>query len=295
MKNSTTVYLFLALILASWVIEFGLGWKIMQLFYDTTWYGYPSSRPFAEVIASLGHYTVYTADGTGKVVDFHWTPFKVTLAIYVFFVVIHGTVAVWNGLLYPLLERWNQGVRRPVAREREQFEAAYAVIARSGGKPIVRPRTWLVQDGSGLDMRWRGYKLIIDRELLTHRYFPCLLAVQLAHANSEDRLAHRLYQMLPPLTGIVGILGGLPFSIGHVLLYPLWMRYWKERTYAADAFAVERGQGYGLVRALDEIYLRMDTASRGGRLLKPAPYIAQRIDRIQQLLAQGGLQAQRII
>jgi Zn-dependent protease with chaperone function len=144
-------------------------------------------------------------------------------------------------------------------------------------------------------MRWLGYWLIIDRELLSHRYFTALLAVQLAHANSEDRLAHRLYEMLPHPALVGGVMCGFPFSVGHVLLYPFWMWYWRTREFAADAFAVEMGQGYTLVRALEEIYLRVDPPTRGGRLLKPTPYVAERIDRIQRLLTQSTPRISRVI
>jgi hypothetical protein len=300
MNNRNTVYVFLALIMASWIIEFGVGWKVMEWWFNTAWYNYsyPGSQPLAEFIASLGHHTTYNPNGTvRRVVDLHWTPLSVTLFFFSLFVGIHVILAVWNGLLHPFFQRWNQGVRHPIAREREQFEAAFAAISR-GYQQITRPRQWLVHDGSGLDMRWHGYILIIDRELLKHRYFAPLLAVQLGHANSEDRLAHRLYEMLPPTAGVVAILVGWPFALGHVLTFPFWMWYWKERIYAADAFAVQHGQGPALIRALDQIYLRADMATRGGRLLKPVPYIAQRIDRIQRLLDQnqtGAPQGQRVI
>jgi hypothetical protein len=296
MNNRNTVYVFLVLILASWIIEFGAGWKVMEWWFNTSWYAwsYPSSQPIAAFLASLGHYTT----SSGRVIDLHWTPLGVTLFFFSIFVGLHIVLAVWNGLLHPFFQRWNQGVRHPIAREREQFEAAFAMLSRNSYEPISRPRQWLVADGGGLDMRWHGYKLIIDRELLNHRYFPALLAVQLGHANSEDRLAHRLYAMLPPTAGIVGTVVGWPFSLGHVLTYPFWAWYWKERIYAADAFAVECGQGPALLRALDQLYLRADMATRGGRLLKPVPYIAQRIDRIQRLIDQGhpgAAQRQRVI
>ena len=298
MKNTKTVYVFLVLILVTWVLELGLGWKLMEWFFNASWFGFstPGSKPFAVSIASWGHFTLYGSDGTaGRVVDLHLTPLKVMLFFYGVFVAIHVVAACWNGLLRPFFQRWNQGVRFPIGRERQRFEATCAVIARNSPEPIARPHKWLVHDGGGLDMRWHGYRLIIDRELLTHRYFAPLLAVQLAHANSEDRLARRLYAMLPPVGVICGALVGWPFALGHVLTFPAWMWYWKERVYAADAFAVEHGQGPALVQALDRLYLRADTATRGGRFLKPAPYIAQRIGRIQQLLQSGMNQGQRVI
>ena len=75
------------------------------------------------------------------------------------------------------------------------------------------------------------------------------------------------------------------------------MWYWRERVYSADAFAVSLGQGQALIRALDEIYLKLDQATRGGRWLKPVPYMEHRIHRIERSLAlqKAGVRVLRII
>ncbi len=291
-----TGLVFLVLMLVSWAIELGGGWAIMWWYWNTAWYRVvsPSNASFAAALASWSRYTT----PSGRVIDLHWTPQGITLVLYSLFVGVHVVVALWHGLLAPFFQRWNQGVRYPIAREREQFEAAFAAIIRAGNAPLSRPRVWLVHDGSGLEMRWHGYTLIIDRELLKHRALTPLLAVQLGHANSEDRLAHRLYAMLPAPAAIIGAFAGWPFALGHVLTYPLWMWYWKARVYAADEFAVEYGQGPALVRTLDQLFLRIDQATRGGRWLKPMPYVAQRIDHIQHVLKQqpsAAPQGQRIL
>lgn len=293
MDNRKTIYLFLVLIFFSWVIELFVGWELISWWWGTAWFSWssPGAMSLAQFIADFAqglHSTTFMR------LNLRWTSAGVILFIYELYILLHGMHAVWNGLLRPLMKRWQLGPRRPTDREVKQFEMVYATIVRNAREPVSRPR-WLVAEGPGLDMRYIGYPLVIDRELLSHRAFPALLAAQLAHANSEDRLAHRLYAMLPPSTMVAAALGGWPFSIGHALLFPLWMWYWRARVFAGDQFAVECGQGYQLVRALDEIYLRVDTSTRGGRFLKPVPYVASRIDRIQRLLEQRSPGTSRVI
>ncbi len=298
MDNRKTIYLFLVLIFASWIIEFFVGWKLMNWWWGTAWFAfsYPGAKPTAQFIAELGQVTRYNpGTRTYQTVSLHWTPEGVILILFAVYVFLHVVNAVWNGLLRPFFKRWQMGARRPIGDEVKKFEAAYATIAKNVLEPVSRPGKWLVVDGPGLDMRWIGYVLVIDRELLSHRYFTALLAAQLGHTNSEDRLAHRLYDMLPPTACIAGVVFGWPFAVGHVLLFPFWMWYWRARVFASDRFAVERGQGYTLARALEEIYLRVDNSTRGGRLLKPMPYVAERIHRIQRLLEQRTPGAPRII
>jgi Zn-dependent protease with chaperone function len=143
---------------------------------------------------------------------------------------------------------------------------------------------WRVADGMGLQSRWIGYVLVLDRELVHHQYLAPILAHELGHANSEDRLAHRLYAMLPRVKAIACLFGGLAFGIGHVLLFPLWAWYWRSRIYAADSFAVQCGQGHALVKALNGLYLKLDTTTRYGRMFRPVPYVEQRIDHLKHLL-----------
>lgn len=297
--NRTTIYVFLLLLFGSWVLEFGLGWLVVHWFYGTAWYAWsiPNAKSLAATIVGFGHFSFTANNGTVRTVDFHWTTGGVLLFFFGIYVALHVLNATWWGLLGPFFKRRRLGVRPPVDEERAKFEAAFATVARNSIEPLQRPRRWLIAEGMGVDMRWIGYALVIDREFFNrnYRYLVPLLAHQLAHVNSEDRLAHRLYEMLPRTDALLLIVGGYPVAIGHVLLYPLWMWYWKERLYAADAFAVELGQGHALARALREVYLPVDTATRGGRWLKPEPYVAQRIDRIQRLLAQTTPGAQRII
>jgi hypothetical protein len=286
--NSRTAYVFLVLLFASWMVEAVLGQKILDIFWGTAWFswGAPGQKALADVIAGFGRYSTYTSAGTYRTVDQHWTPGGVLTFFFVVYVVFHVVWAVAHGLLWPFFERWHLGARWPSFREVHQFETAYAALARNSYEVVAKPGKWKVADGLGLQVRWIGYVLIIDRELLSHRHFMPLLAHELGHTNSEDRLAHRLFAIFPPTTAIIFALAGFPFACGLVLLYPLWMWYWKKRVYAADVYAVRLGQGYALVRALDELYLRLDSMTQGGRMLRPVPYVEQRIGRIQELLTQ---------
>lgn len=282
-----TIYVFVLLFVSSWIVELWIGTRIVVWYWSYPWFAGRGQQSMAETIASFGSYTP-PAPSPGESpathgYNWHWTPGGVVTFFLVLFLFLHLVYAIRFALLDPVLKRRRLGARRPSEREQEQFRKVYQALARTvSGFPVARPRRYLVVDGLGLQMRYIGYVLVIDRELLWHRHFPALLAVELGHANSEDRLARRLYQTLPFPRALFGIAGGLPFGIGHVVLFPLWAWYWKERIYAADAFAVECGQGHALIRGLDEIYLKLDRATKWGRWMKPVPYVEERIDRIRR-------------
>jgi len=271
-----TSYIFLVLIIGSWIIELLIGARIVYWYWGTnwqTWAGIPYST--AEIIALLSGGRFNLA-GIGL------------FCLWIYFG-LHA-VRVAYGLYGPILQRWKLGARSPSQREREHFEAICASLTRQHTGQVSRPYRWKVADGLGMQARWVGYVLVVDRELLNHRFFAAVLAHHLGHTNSEDRLAHRLYAMLPPTRALAGIIVGLPFAIGHVLLFPFWAWYWRERVFAADLFAVRLGQGPALLKALDELYIKLDQSTKGGRLLKPVPYIEERINRIKGALAQVGPQ-----
>jgi hypothetical protein len=286
---------FLVLILVSWGIEFGLGIFWLRLVWGAPWFP-PFGRDAhttslaAEIAQTFNNMVNSSAyDLTGKHRSLlNWTPDGVLVFLTWLFVAVHILNAVWFGFLKPFLRRKKLGARKLSGREREAFNKVFQQIASSIGEPIFPPRLIRSADGLGVQMRWVGNALIIDRELFRNekkgRYFAPLLAHELGHSNSEDRLAHRLYAMLPRPASVVGTIGGFPFALGHVLLYPAWMWYWRQRIYAADSFAVKAGQGPALLRALDTLYLRMDKATAWGREWQPVPYVEERIDRISEQL-----------
>lgn len=287
--NGRTVYVFLVLLITMWLLELGGGIFLIRWFWGTAWFswGEPGQQSMAELLTKVGGYLHELPNGRYELVSLHWTPAGVLAAFVAVFIAVHVIYAFWCGLLSPFLDRWRLGARKPTSSEREQFGQALVLLNRGMAASLTGPYKWLVADGMGLQMRWIGYVLVIDRELFGHRFFVPLLAVELGHANSEDRLARRLYAMIPSTQAIMLLMFGLPVAVGHIITYPLWAAYWRGRIYAADSYAALRlGQGYQLIQALENVYLKTDQATRGGRFLRPVPYVAQRIDRIRAMLMQ---------
>ena len=287
MKHHITVYTFLLLIVGSWVLEFALGILILRFVWGTAWLpnGKTSSislaGTFAQSFNNVFDTNSYLLHGTHARLD--WTEASIITFLIWVFIALHAVNALWFGFIEPMVRLRKLGARKASGRERDAFEKAFQQLALSSSELINPPRTWRTADGLGLQTRWIGNTLIIDRKLYAHRYFTPLLAHELGNSNSEDRIAHRLYAMLPRIQSVVGTLGGFPLGIGHVLLYPAWLWYWRQRIFAADSFAAKIGQGPALERALDTLYLNMDRATQWGRFWKPVPYVEQRIDRLQNL------------
>jgi hypothetical protein len=212
---------------------------------------------------------------------------RVLIVVYVAFHVL----ALLRGVTAPVRERHRLGVRvRPSSREVQRFEQVFAALQRSqiatpDAPPLKRPYDWKVRDDDqGMQMRWIGLVLVIDRGLLMSRHFPPLLAQELAHANSFDLLTRSLSAILPPLRWSILTLLGLPLACGPVVLYLVWMKYWHGRVFAADEYAARLGQRHALKRALDDLRWALDggRATRGGRWLRETPYIEERIDRLDR-------------
>ena len=278
-----TFYIFMPLILLSWSVEFGIGIPLLQWYWGTAWYRVGWFSFLSESMSATIANVLNTVLGLAHISVSPVTTANVVTGLVVLFVGVHVLYAFWYGILGPVRERWHLGARKPSLQEQDMFHKAVSLIVSNAHDPISPPRTWRVADGMGLQSRWVGYVLILDRELIQHRFFPAVLAHELGHSNSEDRLARRFYAMLLPVRSVVAIFGGVAFGLGHALLYPIWAWYWRERIYAADAFAAQVGQGYNLIRAL-EFYQKLDQMTHGGRVLKPVPYVEQRIDRLRRLL-----------
>jgi Zn-dependent protease with chaperone function len=149
---------------------------------------------------------------------------------------------------------------------------------------LKKPRWWAVRDGHGMQIRWIGLVLVIDQGLLGSKHFPALLAHELARCNSFDLFTRTLFTIFPPLRWSILTLVGLPNASGKILLYPLWMKYWRDRVYAADEYAARLGQRHQLIRALDELKWAFEgsTATKGGRWLRETPYMESRVDRLMR-------------
>lgn len=288
MKGKTWT-VFLVLILASLALEFGLGIALLRLVWGSPWFP-PGSGTHTSLAAAIAQNVndVVNSDAYAYTSKhrrlLNWTPDGVLAVLTWLFVAVHVVNAIWFGFIQPFVKRRKLGARKLSGREREAFDKTFQQLATAIREPVSPPRLLRTADGLGVQMRWSGYALVIDRALYKNRNFAPLLAHELGQSNSEYRLAQRLYAMLPRPESVVGTLGGFPFAIGLVLLYPAWMWYWRERIYAADTFAVKAGQGPELERTLDALYLKMDKATAWGRELQPVPYIEERIDRIRRQL-----------
>jgi hypothetical protein len=199
-----------------------------------------------------------------------------------------------RGITAPGRERHKLGVRlKPSGREIQRFEQVFAALGRAqatapDAPPLKRPYFWKVRDDDqGMQMRWIGLVLVIDRGLLMSRHFPPLLAHELARVNSFDLLTRSLYAILPPFRWSLFALLGLPLACGPILLHPAWMKYWRDRVFAADEYAARLGQRHALKRALDDLRWALDggRATKGGRWLRETPYIEERIDRLDRYQA----------
>ena len=248
----------------------GLGNIVVQV-----WNGLVTS--LYHTYAPHRHPSLLTQDGLARIL------IAVYVAAHVFFLV--------RGVIAPIWERHKLGVRSmPSGREVQRFEQVFAALGRTqaatpDAPPLKRPYNWRVHDDDqGMQMRWIGLTLVIDRGLLMSRHFPPLLAHELAHVNSFDLLTRSLYRILPPLRWGLFTLLGLPLACGPIVLHPVWMKYWRDRVFAADEYAARLGQRHALKRALDDLRWVLDggRATRGGRWLRETPYIEERIDRLDR-------------
>jgi hypothetical protein len=286
--------MWIVLLLLSWSIEGAAGvwfcyhyWTFTEFHYDHSsilglgnavvqvWNGLVTS--LYHTYAPHRHPSLLTQDGLARIF----------IVVYVAFHVL----ALVRGVTAPVRERHKLGVRLwPSGREIQRFEQVFTALGRAqatmpDAPPLKRPRFWKVRDDDqGMQMRWIGLVLVIDRGLLMSRHFPPLLAHELAHVNSFDLLTRSLYTILPPFRWSILTLLGLPLACGPIVLHPAWMKYWRGRVFAADEYAARLGQRHALKRALDDLRWVLDggRATRGGRWLRETPYIEERIDRLDR-------------
>jgi hypothetical protein len=287
--------MWLALLLLSWFVEGVVGvWFCYHywMFTQVEYYGGAALYGPGYAIVQVYNGFMSTWDQTYHP---HRHPFVLTQEhVALFFVAIYlalHLLALVRGLVAPFRERRKLGVRpQPSGREIGRFEQGYASLLRAqvatpDAPTIKRLRVWRVRDeDQGMQMRWIGCMLVIDRGMLYSRHFPALLAHELAHANSFDLFTRRMYAIFPPFRWSVLTLIGLPCACGSIVFHTWWMKYWRNRMFAADEYAARIGQRYALKRALDELRWVLDggRATRGGRWLRETPYIEERIDRLDR-------------
>lgn len=189
-------------------------------------------------------------------------------------------------LLAPAWERFRLGLRKPSERERLQVEVAYDMLEDlakwTSSMKIKHPRTFLVRDTSEMQVRFMGMKLVIDRPLILsyHTLLPPLLAHELGHYNSSDRITRFLLLFFPPWFCAPGCFIGLALGFGALLTAPIWRIYWRNREYAADQFAVQCDLGPELADFLETYLLPLDRSSAMAKLFRKEPYIEERLDRL---------------
>ncbi len=247
------------------ITEFGLGYDVLFVYHSLT--------------QSLRH------------------PYLITQVQIAYFALIvyaaFHVLAIARGLAFPGRERLRLGVRmQPSIREVERFDRAFAQLARGRltipeAPQLKKPRWWAVRDGHGLQIRWVGWVLVIDRDLLVSKHFPALFAHQLGHSHSFDLLTRTLWNIFPSLRWAPLTFFGLPNACGRILFYPFWMKYWRDRVFACDEYAARLGQRHQLIRALDTLNWTMEghTATPGGRWFHETPYLESRIDRLMRYQA----------
>jgi hypothetical protein len=287
--------MWLALLLLSWFVEGVVGvwfcyhyWLVTQVQYDG-----------GALLIGPGYAIVQVYHAFMSAWDQSYHPHRHPLVltqehVALFFVAIYlalHVLALVRGLSAPYRERRKLGVRgRPSGREIRRFEQGYASLLRAqsatpDAPTIKRPWVWRVRDDDqGMQMRWIGCVLVIDRGMLYSRHFPALLAHELAHINSFDLFTRCIYGIFPPFRWSVLTLIGLPCAYGPILFHCWWMKYWRDRMFAADEYAALIGQCHALKRALDELRWVLDggRATRGGRWLRETPSIEEHIDRLDR-------------
>jgi Zn-dependent protease with chaperone function len=284
-----------ALLLLSWFVELVVGVWFCYHFWMFTQVQYAGGAVlYGPGYAIVQGYNTFISTWD-QLYHPHRRPFVLTQEhIALFFVAIYlalHLLALVRGLVAPARERRKLGVRRqPSGREIGRFEQGYASLLRAqaataDAPAVKRPRMWRVRDeDQGMQMRWIGRVLVIDRGLLYSRHFPALLAHELAHSNRFDLFTRGMYAIFPPFRWSVLTLIGLPCTCGSILFHQGWTKYWRGRVFAADEYAALIGQRYALKRALDELRWTLDggRATRGGRWLRETPYIEERIDRLDR-------------
>jgi Peptidase family M48 len=288
-KGKGAYSMWIALLVLSWSIEMLAGGWFLYSFWTFPGWSYRSITG-----PGPGYSLLYTYSALSHLLHHPYPLTQVNIAQ--FFLVVYAVfhvLALLRGLGQPARERLKVGVRmQPGIREIERFERAFDQLVRTRlavpDAPLLKkPRWWAVRDGRGMQIRWIGWVLVIDHGLLESKHFPALLAHELAHSNSFDLLTRTLFTIFPPLRWAIFTLLGLPNASGKILLYPLWMKYWRDRVYAADEYTARLGQRHQLIRALDELKWAFEgsTATKGGRWLRETPYIESRIDRLMRYQA----------
>jgi Zn-dependent protease with chaperone function len=172
---------------------------------------------------------------------------------------------------------------RQAAAVTQIYDQVIMASAPYPSRHLKMPRGFRFSPDPSFDLGWIGRHLVIRDTLLKSRFLSPLLTHELAHYNSADLWLRLLLELLPPpLYGLL-VVFGLGIGLGPLVTYLLWIWYWRNREYAADAFVAGLGQSESLIEALEHVILPRDRERN--ILLRAVPYTEERINRLRQLHA----------
>jgi Zn-dependent protease with chaperone function len=217
------------------------------------------------------------------------------------------------------LRRFALGAREPSYRERQSVNAVIDELDAAVQGKLKLPRTFYVIDKLSREAHVIGTTLYLTRGALTSPYLAALIAHNLGHIKSIDGrlilalrrlvlfpvyLLSRSFGQLAPGAVSLGasagsgagcVVGAFVWLFGLLLslagggfgLWALnlpWSWFWRQREYAADAYAITLGQQGNLSRYLEELSsggareASFDVATPFLVLAPPAPEL--RLDRV---------------
>jgi FtsZ-interacting cell division protein YlmF len=246
---------------------------------------------YAAGMAGMLNATFEAWYGTSRA-PIHVTTVHIGLLWVVVYVLIHlgAVVGYVKGVAKKRLKMGSPGPREIEAVDRiyRQLATASPPAGFERVSHLRWPGAFKYAPGHGVTLSFLGSRLIIDEGLFTSRYLKPLLAQQLFAWNSGDVWLRVVFACLVPLAVYVMPLCaicGLPLGIGPFLTFLWWKKYWRDRVYAGDRFAVRLGQGPDLIEALDHVVRPRERPEN--LFVRESPYAGERIGRIERMMPAG--------
>jgi Zn-dependent protease with chaperone function len=194
------------------------------------------------------------------------------------------------------LMRREMQARKPSEREGKAIGDALDLVIPAGSK-VPRPSKIFVVNSPELNAAIVGTSLYVWQGVIWTAHLPPIVAHELGHLASFDgRLTvgtrRLVYPFFGPLgrvlvrswdkLGCYGLFFGALFVVlaggfGLFLLQVVWRAYWRNREFAADAYAAELGQARPLAELLEQFLYLDPLIPWIGSYYPPTEY---RIDRL---------------